>query len=133
MLRVQVTYRVGDHEIERIIEVDKLHELSAEERAKLFDLATGALSITEEENENMDGERIVTLDSKESIIIKECDQEFKNDSTVGNLAVNVNVVSNIQEFTKKFEKALGDLHAMVSRPLSDFIAVDFEVNNAEES
>jgi hypothetical protein len=54
VIRIQTTINLGCEQIERIIEVDDISTLSAEERELLIDLATGPLSFKREE----DGEPI---------------------------------------------------------------------------
>lgn len=51
MFRVQTTINLGCEQFERVIEVDDIQTLTTEEREKLFDIATGPLSIEREEDE----------------------------------------------------------------------------------
>lgn len=49
MFRVQTTINLGCEQFERVIEVDDIQTLTSEEREKLFDIATGPLTIEREE------------------------------------------------------------------------------------
>lgn len=86
-------------------------------------------------------EVLASLHNGECVIPKEkFDNDFcatKKSSSVGDLTVNVNIVSNIEDFseklTKEFENAIEHFQAMISRPLSDYLTVNIDVDNAGES
>ncbi|WP_339814553.1 hypothetical protein [Paenibacillus sp. FSL R5-0928] len=107
MLRVQTTASMGEHYIERVLEVEDISTLSVEERAAIIDGAIGPISIDEEDNGMndflFDGEKV--------------EPQSGAPSTVGDLKVNI--TAN----TTGIETALEEVRELLSRPLSDYISV----------
>lgn len=60
-------------------------------------------------------------------------EPIKKDSSAGNLTVNVNMVSNIKdfskEFTREFEKVIEQIESKLSRPLSDYVSVEISTGD----
>ncbi|MEK4187203.1 MULTISPECIES: hypothetical protein [unclassified Paenibacillus] len=104
MFRVRATYRNGDHEIERTIEVDNLNELTTDERHKVFELATGAVTITEDENE-----------------------EDTEEHSIGGLRVKVDMD------TSQFEEKIDRVREILSAPLNEFVSVKVSSCDAEKA
>lgn len=102
MIRFQVTSRNGDYESECIVEVDNLQELREEERVILFGMTNGVMA---------------------SGIAEET---IELDSTIGSLKVRVD--ADFSSFEEKLEK----IRKILSSPLSDFVSVIVETDEAEK-
>lgn len=65
------------------------------------------------------------------------EQEGTKSYGVGDLTINVNMVSNIEDFserfTKEFEKVIAGVESMMSRPLSDYVSVGISAGDAEQT
>lgn len=102
MLRFEVTTRNGEHETQRLVEVDNLTELTVEERTILFSMANG-WSIGEAQVEDIDLE-----------------------STLGSLKVRVDA-----DFSPLEEK-LDKVREVLSAPLSEYVSIIVETDTAEK-
>lgn len=107
MLRVQTTISVGEHYVERVLEVDDISSLSVEERATILDGAISAVYIDHEET----GPDDVSLNGKEDEL------QSGTRSTVGDIKVKVDMD------TSGIEAALEEVRQMLTRLLSDYITV----------
>lgn len=102
MIRFQATSRNGDYESECIVEMDNLQELTKEERVILFGMTSGV----------MVGEIF--------------DETIELESTIGSLKVALD--ADFSAFEEKLEK----IRKILSSPLSDFVSVIGETDEAEK-
>jgi hypothetical protein len=102
MLRFEVTTRNGEHETQRLVEVDNLTELTTDEREILFSMANG-WSI---------GEALV--------------EDIDLESTLGSLKVRVDA-----DFSPLEEK-LDKVREVLSAPLSKYVSIIVETEEAEK-
>jgi hypothetical protein len=71
MFRVKTTFNLGCEQIERVIEVDDIQTLSAEEKKRLFDMATVPLTIERKEDERESTEPVGRVgDTEEAALIE---------------------------------------------------------------
>jgi hypothetical protein len=103
MLRFEVTTRNGEHETQRLVELDNLTELTAEERTILFNMASD-WSIGEAQ------------------VVEDIDLE----STLGSLKVRVDA-----DFSPLEEK-LDKIRDILSAPLSEYVSIIVETDEAEK-
>lgn len=107
MLRVQTTVSMGEHYIERVLEVDNISALTEEERAAIIDGAIAPVFYDHEDT----GPDISIFDSEQA------EHQSGEPTTVGDIKVKVDMD------TSGIETALEEVLELLKRPLSDFVTV----------
>ncbi len=107
MLRVQTTVSMGEHYIERVLEVDDISTLSEEERAAIIDGAISPVSY-----DQVDTGSDVCLHDWEK-----AEPQGDTSSAVGDIKVKLGMD------TSGIDAALEGVRELLKRPLSDFISV----------